>query len=79
MNETMISKHDMIDVDGVWLLKAGSTYETSDCPTTHTPNGELGPQLIVVTCEDDKYRIRQKSDFMYIYKHREERLKEIGI
>ena len=21
MNETMISKHDMIDVDGVWLLK----------------------------------------------------------
>ena len=79
MNERMISKHDWKDGDGVWLLKAGSTYETSDCPTTHTPNGELGPQLIVVTCEDDKYRIRQKSDFMYIYKHREERLKEIGI
>ncbi len=48
MNERMISRHDLIDVDGVWLLKAGSTYETSDCPTTHTPNGELGPQLIVV-------------------------------
>ena len=79
MNETMISKHDMIDFDGVWLLKAGRTYETSDCPTTHTPNLEIGPQLVIVTCEDGKDRIRQKSDFKHIYEHREERLKEIGI
>lgn len=79
MNETMISKHDLIDVDGNWLLKTGRTYETSDCPTTHTPNLEIGPQLVVVTCEDGKDRIRQKSDFKHIYEHREERLKEIGI
>ena len=79
MNETMISKHDLIDVDGNWLLKTGRTYETSDCPTTHTPNLEIGPKLVIVTCEDDKDRIRQKSDFKHIYEHREERLKEIGI
>ena len=79
MNETMISKHDLIDVDGNWLLKTGRTYETSDCPTTHTPNLEIGPKLVIVTCEDGKDRIRQKSDFKHIYEHREERLKEIGI
>lgn len=79
MNERMISRHDLIDVDGVWLLKAGRTYETSDCPTTYTPNREIGPRLVIVTCEDGKDRIRQKSDFMYIYEIREESLKEIGI
>ena len=79
MNETMISKHDWKDCDDVWLLKAGRTYETSDCPKTYTPNLEIGPQLVIVTCEDGKDRIRQKSDFKHIYEHREEKLKEIGI
>ena len=74
MNETMISKHDLIDVDGNWLPKTGRTYETTDCPDL-----EIGPQLVVVTCEDGKDRIRQKSDFKYMYEHRDERMKELGI
>lgn len=79
MNDKMISIHDWKDGDGDWLLKAGSTYETSDCPTVHTNDLSIGPQLVVVTCEDGKYRIRQKSDFKYMHEHREEKLKEIGI
>ena len=79
MNDIMISKHDWKDGNGVWLMKARKAYETSDCPSTYTPTGELGPKLVIVTCEDGQYRVRRRSDFMDMAEYREMKIDSLGI
>jgi hypothetical protein len=80
MNEVMISKHDWQDGNGLWLLRYGKAYETSDCPSTYdTSTGRKSQTLVVVTCEDGQYRVRSKSDFMDMAEYREQRIDSLGI
>jgi hypothetical protein len=80
MNEVMISKHNWQDVNGLWLLRYGKAYETSDCPSTYdTTKGRKSQTLVVVTCEDGQYRVRRKSDFMDMAEYREQRIDSLGI
>jgi hypothetical protein len=80
MNDIMISKHDWKDCNGLWMLRSGKAYETSDCPSTYdTTTGRKSPVLVVVTCEDGQYRVRRRSDFMDMTEYRELRIDSLGI
>ena len=80
MNDIMISKHDWQDGNGLWMLRSGKAYETSDCRSTYdTTTGRKSPTVVVVTCEDGQYRVRLKSDFMDMAEYREQRIDSLGI